>query len=392
MATSAKCKHCEEARDRIQLLEEAVEDDSTRRDELDVELEIAKIELKELRKKLEDKLINNEHSKCLERAVTKFDFSYANMTFGYPEDEEDSKMDSEERQPTYNKDGVVLDELDQALTDAALLKGQVKQLEQLNRKLQEMYRDAEVKHAMAQFRISKLEKSKRELLLAKAEVISREALEKLDNERKHRISTQKSERKLNKIDDIESISANDAEKGLLSAAQNGDLTTVNLLVERFCSKETKNGEDDGEGLVNCRNRDGWTPLMLASARGHLPVVIKLLEVGGDPAIKETDLGYTALHLAAWNNRPNVVKHLIEEAGCDVDPEGESLRTPLMLAANWGATAALRVLLDLGANPNHKDTRGKTAIDWARDKAVKATLQEAKEKFDQKEVDVFQSDV
>jgi len=372
-----------------------VEDDSTRRDELDVELEIAKINLKELRKTLEDKLINNsEHSACLERAVTAFSVNFVQMKIGSLRDDEkgeDSKIDRQERKPTYNQDAVVLDEVDQALTDAAVLKGQVKQLKMLNRKLQEMYRDAEVKHAMAQFKISKLEKAKRELQLEKAEVISRETLKKLDSERKLRM-THKSEKKLNKLDDIGSISVNDAEKSLLSAAQNGDLRTVNLLCERFGSKETKNEGDDDKGVVNCRNRDGWTPLMLASARGHLPVVIKLLEVGGDPAIKETDLGYTALHLAAWNNRPNVVKHLVEEAGCDVDPEGESLRTPLMLAANWGATAALRVLVDLGANPNHKDTRGKTAIEWARDKSVKATLQEAKEKFDQKEVDECQSDV
>jgi len=411
MISPAECRNCDKINEKIYALEEAIQEDGTRREELDVELEIAKVELKDIRRMLEDKLVNNEHTVHLEQAVNEFRRNILQLGIE-PESKEgdDSKVGDNERKvirrkkelekpkptPTYfSPSGIVIDDLDEALTNVAVLQGQVKQLKTLNNQLQDMYRDAEVKHAMAQFKISKLEKAKRVLQLEKAEVNSKAVLEKLHSERKSRsalFSPTKSG-SLPKFDDLNSLSERDAEKGLLSAAQNGDLTTVNILCERFKTCESKDDNTEvSETMVNCRNRDGWTPLMLASARGHLPVVIKLLEFGGDPALTETDLGYTALHLAAWNNRPNVVKHLVEEAGFTVDPEGENSRTPLMLASNWGATAAIRVLVDLGANPNHTDTRGKTAIDWARDKSVKALLQEAKTKFDQKKVEQCESDV
>jgi len=246
-----------------------------------------------------------------------------------------------------------------------------------------MYQDAEVKHAMAQFKISKLEKAKRELQLEKAEMSSKLALQKLEDGRISRANSLiRSNTNSRKFDQNE-ISDADAEKGLLSAAQNGDLTTVTIFCDRF-EKEGADGIEKKKTLVNCRNRDGWTPLMLASARGHLPVVEKLLSAGGDANLTETDLGYNALHLASWNNRPDIVRHLVSEAKCPVDAEGENNRTPLMLASNWGATGALNVLLELGADPSHKDSRGKTAIDWARDKAIKASLEEHAKKMEKED--------
>jgi len=411
MISPAECPNCDKINEKIYALDEAIQEDSIIREELDVELEIAKVELKDVRRTLEDKLVNNKHAVHLEQAVIKFRRNILQLGIESENEDDDEfkagdnerkvirrKKELEKQKPTptyFSPDGIVIDDLDEALTNVAVLNGQLKQLKALNTQLQDMYRDAEVKHAMAQFKISKLEKAKRALQLEKAEVNSKAVLEKLHSERKSRsalFSPTKSG-SLPRFNDLNSLSERDAEISLLSAAQNGDLTTVNILCERFKTSEKKDDEDEvSQTIVNCRNRDGWTPLMLASARGHLPVVIKLLEFGGDPALTETDLGYTALHLAAWNNRPNIVKHLVEEAGFAVDPEGENSRTPLMLASNWGATAALRELVDLGANPNHTDTRGKTAIDWARDKSVRALLQEAKTKFDQTKVEECENDV
>jgi len=245
-----------------------------------------------------------------------------------------------------------------------------------------MYQDAEVKHAMAQFKISKLEKARRELQLEKAEVSSKIALQKLEANRLQRASSMRSVTSTRNLD-VLNISDADAEKTMLIGAQNGDLTTVNILCGRY-EKEGPGGAEKTKMLVNCRNRDGWTPLMLAAARGHLPVVEKLLATGGDASLTETDLGYNALHLASWNNREHVVKYLVQKAKCPVDPEGENNRTPLMLAANWGATGALSALLELGADPRHSDTRGKTAIDWARDKTIKASLEKHAKEMGERE--------
>jgi len=43
-----------------------------------------------------------------------------------------------------------------------------------------------------------------------------------------------------------------------------------------------------------------------------------------------------------------------------------------------------VLLELGADPRHKDTRGKTAIDWARDKTIKASLEQHAKRLEEEE--------
>jgi len=396
----AQCSKCQETSDRVLSIQELISSKDARRDEIEMELEIAKVEIKDLKNSLEKDLVRGKPNIRLKEAVVQF----KKAVLQGPDDSESSEeekatyADGERkvirrrkkkkkkkapeparRKPTYwHPEGVVLDELDQALTDVAELQGQVKQLKSLNAKLKDMYQDAEVKHAMAQFKISKLEKAKRELQLEKAEMNSKIALQKLESGRLTRANTLQRSAS-SRIIDQNDISDADAEKGLLSAAQNGDLTTVTIFCARF-EKEGADGIEKTKTLVNCRNRDGWTPLMLSSARGHLPCVEQLLSASGDANLTETDLGYNALHLAAWNNRSEIVKHLIQKAKCPVDPEGENNRTPLMLAANWGATGALNALLELGADPRHKDSRGKTAIDWARDKTIKASLEEHAKKM------------
>jgi len=370
-------------------MQELIAFKDTRRDEMEMELEIAKVELKDLRSNLENAVVNGNHNFRLREAVQRFKKVATGVTEESSEEEQEpinadgeriiirrkkkKKVTETPKKPTYwHPDGIVLDELDQALTDVAGLQGQVKQLKTLNAKLKEMYQDAEIKHAMAQFKISKLEKTRRELQLEKAEVSSKMALQKLESNRSQRLSTLRSATSLRNIDMV-NISDTDAEKSLLVGAQNGDLNTVGILCGRY-EKMGSEGVEKTKMLVNCRNRDGWTPIMLAAARGHLPVLEKLLETGGDVSLTETDLGYNALHLASWNNRAEVVKFLVEKADCPVDPEGENSRTPLMLAANWGASGALTALLELGANPGLADSRGKTAIDWARDKTIKTLLE------------------
>merc|ERR1711920_572284 len=292
------------------------------------------------------------------------------------------KKDDDKAQPTYfDPEVVVLDELDQALAEVSDLQEQVKKFENLNKALQERYREAEVKNALAQFKIQKLEKVKRAMELEKAERETAKANAKLE------ASKNKSEEgaELYRSDSVYGMLGMtdlDAEKRLLNAAQNGDIATIKVLCDQMDSQK-EGGKTPTKKLIDCRNRDGWTPLMLSSARGHLPATQKLISAGADYTLTETDLGYTALHLAAWNNRPEIVTFLCGEVGCPVDPEGENWRTPLMLAANWGAIKSLKALLAFGAEPSREDIRGKTAIDWTRDESIKKLLIEADEKLKKK---------
>jgi len=389
------CPNCLKNVNRVKSLEQVVKLKDSRRHEVEMDLELTKGEIRDLRKILDESTLQGKQDLRLAHCVTTFhqeddddeldEQDIKDILAGKePKKGKKKKKDAEaKKKPTYfDPEVVVLDELDMALLEVSDLQGQVKQFENLNKALQERYREAEVKNALAQFKISKLEKVKRAMELEKAERETARANAKLE------ASKQKAEGggeliRTNSVYGIMDMTDVEAEKRLLGAAQNGDLATVKVLCNQVDSIKQKGGKPT-KNLIDCRNRDGWTPLMLASARGHLPVVQKLIEAGADYALTETDLGYTALHLAAWNNRPEVVTYLCGDVGCPVDPEGENWRTPLMLAANWGAVSALKALLAFGAEPTRADIRGKTAISWTRDENIKKILTEAEQKAKDKQ--------
>ncbi len=62
------------------------------------------------------------------------------------------------------------------------------------------------------------------------------------------------------------------EERLIDAASRGDYDGVISLL-------------DGGGDVNCKNGDGWSPLLLASGNGHERVVSLLIERGAQVNIK-----------------------------------------------------------------------------------------------------------
>ena len=60
-----------------------------------------------------------------------------------------------------------------------------------------------------------------------------------------------------------------------------------------------------------------------------------------------------------------IRRLIDD-GYDINQQNNKTRnTPLMRAARMNHAGSVRLLLSLGANPNLKDNRGKTALDQIR---------------------------
>ncbi|XP_069762475.1 ankyrin repeat and SAM domain-containing protein 6-like isoform X2 [Narcine bancroftii] len=102
--------------------------------------------------------------------------------------------------------------------------------------------------------------------------------------------------------------------------------------------------------VDSRNRYGWTPLMQAARFGHLGVARVLLEHGAD-ANAANRLGSSALTAAARGGHVGLARALLE-GGASAEaagrPAGAEL-TPLMVAAQHGRDAVLRVLLDWGSD-------------------------------------------
>ena len=115
-------------------------------------------------------------------------------------------------------------------------------------------------------------------------------------------------------------------------------------------------------------------------------------------------GNTALHLASANGFIDVVKYLVNELHCDIDPKNKSLSTPLSWAAFNGQKNVVEFLLEKGADFNCKNINGKKPSELAYDSGfydvsdilltkenelLKGSIQEEKNEGD--EVDLEEED-
>jgi len=162
-------------------------------------------------------------------------------------------------------------------------------------------------------------------------------------------------------------SQGDGMSALHWTALNGDLKTMNVLLIAGAATEplTRIGR--------------YTPLHLASSRGHGAVVARLLDAGSRPGAV-TDTGVQPLHLAAQAGAADAVTALLAK-GADVNAKDSTHgRTPLIFAASQNRLAAITILLAKGADVKAATTvidyRERSAADnqsrTVRDRIVSAT--------------------
>eukprot|EP00088_Acartia_fossae_P069961 TRINITY_DN9243_c0_g1_i1.p1 TRINITY_DN9243_c0_g1~~TRINITY_DN9243_c0_g1_i1.p1 ORF type:complete len:245 (-),score=53.19 TRINITY_DN9243_c0_g1_i1:356-1090(-) len=107
-------------------------------------------------------------------------------------------------------------------------------------------------------------------------------------------------------------------------------------------------------------------LFLASDRGDLSSIEKLLK-NDVSLVSQYDMsGKTALHWSAWLGRKEVVKLMVTVYKADVNMTTSLGLTPLHCCAWTGKKNVLQFLLDHGADVDRKDGEGKTAMDRARE--------------------------
>lgn len=144
---------------------------------------------------------------------------------------------------------------------------------------------------------------------------------------------------------------------LITAVKNGDTARARQML-------------DAGAAVDTRDEAGATLLMLAANAGDLEMVEMLLAHKAD--VNATDgAGWGAVMKGCYNAElkrgfADVVKALID-AGANIEaPIGYGVR-PLMLAAGYGETAVVEVLLQAGADVLAKNEGGYTALMMVKQK-------------------------
>ena len=138
--------------------------------------------------------------------------------------------------------------------------------------------------------------------------------------------------------------------GLMIALQNdANKAVAALLASRRLNVEARNAKDE-------------SPLMMAAIKGDVEAVKAL--IARDADVNKT--GWTPLHYAASSGSPQhaVIISLLLENHAYIDAASPNGTTPLMMAAHYGSSEAVQLLLDEGADPTLKNQLGLTAADFA----------------------------
>ncbi|MBU3630248.1 ankyrin repeat domain-containing protein [Polynucleobacter sp. AP-Melu-500A-A1] len=112
--------------------------------------------------------------------------------------------------------------------------------------------------------------------------------------------------------------------------------------------------------VDLSNKQGETPLMMASINGDLPLVRTLVLKN---KAQLDHISWTPLHYACAKGHLDVAQFLIAN-GAKVDSLSLGGTTPLMMAVQSGNELLVKLLLDRGANLQSRNVEGITAIDIA----------------------------
>ncbi len=114
----------------------------------------------------------------------------------------------------------------------------------------------------------------------------------------------------------------------LEAVESGNVDVVNKLIE--------------EGLNVNVSRDGTTPLMLAASKGRLEIAEAIIQAGANVNAR-SDAGWTALHMAAFDQKQSDIIDLLMQSGVDIEARNKAGKTALLLAEEKGHRDIVRVI-------------------------------------------------
>ena len=134
------------------------------------------------------------------------------------------------------------------------------------------------------------------------------------------------------------------------AAFAGDTLSIQALIDQ--------GMD-----INRKDASGRTPLHIAALQDRVDVVRQLFEAGVDIDATDTQSGYSPLHVAAMQGHAGVSEILVKY-GADIDMQSQPGATPLHLAVVEGHLPVVAILLKYRARLDIRDSNGQTPLQCA----------------------------
>ena len=138
----------------------------------------------------------------------------------------------------------------------------------------------------------------------------------------------------------------------LSSAENGDIETLNYLLENGINKDVK-------------NKHGETALHLAAGNGRINIMKQLIKFGSNKYVRDND-GWTPLKLAVYTGQTWSVKFLLNArrvCACIAGPMSWGY-TLLHMASRYGYTEIAMLLIKAGFDVNARDFSGETPVNYA----------------------------
>ena len=140
-------------------------------------------------------------------------------------------------------------------------------------------------------------------------------------------------------------------EGLVDAIKNGDVLAARCFLVR--------GADPNEGPIPVLG----SPLHIASKEGEIEIARILIAHGADTEARNA-ADHTPLQMAAICGEVQMAELLVS-TGVAIDAKDKGLGwTALHLASYWGKSEVVALLIDLGADVTMRDHAGYTPLCWA----------------------------
>ncbi len=130
-----------------------------------------------------------------------------------------------------------------------------------------------------------------------------------------------------------------------TACLHGRREAVNFLLDEA---------DDKMAVLNAKDSCGSTPIMEAVRGGHRDLVDTLANLGENLLYDMDVLNRNCLHTAAHCGHPDIIEYLVVNRKMNVNGSIESPSTPLHWAAKEGQVEAVEKLVTLQANTQRMD--------------------------------------